>query len=248
MSLVYGYGRHSTEKQSLSEDAQRQRVDGYWAAHLPDASFGGWFYDSAVSGKSELFEREQGRMLLALAQPGDHIVVAKLDRAFRNTIDGLRSMELLYHKGVFFHCIDAKLDTGSAQGRAIATVMLAFAQLDREQTSERTRDALAVKRKAGLPYNSGVPIGWKKVGSRQKSRWVPDEVERDQCYMITGFRAAGYSLERIVSEMRRQVRPNGHRWNRNSVGYALRAAEKRFPKALPRARPRVSIGTARSSH
>lgn len=243
MSCVYGYGRHSTEKQSLSEDAQRLRIDGYCAAHLPDVPFGGWFYDKAISGKTELFEREQGRRLLALAQPGDHIVVAKLDRAFRNTIDGLKSMELLLHKGVFFHCIDTKIDMSTSQGQALATVILAFAQLDRAQTSERTRDAIAVKRTAGLPYNSGVPIGWKKVGARKKSRFVPDEQERDQCYMIVGFRAAGYSLERIVSEMRRQVRPNGRRWNRNSVSHALRAADRRFPKALPKARRRASAGS-----
>jgi putative DNA-invertase from lambdoid prophage Rac len=232
MSVVYGYGRHSTLGQSLTEEAQKASVDAYTSAYLQRESVDSWLYDSAVSGGTPMFERPEGRKLWALAQPGDHIVVAKLDRAFRNTLDGLSIIEMLDAKGVFFHCVAAKVDTFTAQGRVVLTVLLGFAQFEREQAAERTREALAVKKNAGLPYGPHAPFGWRKVGSKRSSRWVPDQEERDQCHMIVGFRAAGYSWDRITEEMRRQVRTNGHLWNRHTVKKAHRAARKNFPKEL----------------
>jgi DNA invertase Pin-like site-specific DNA recombinase len=242
MSVVYGYGRHSTDKQGLTEEAQRTKVEAYIALHLPDAKYGGWLYDTAVSRATPLFERPKGRELWALVQPGDHVVVAKLDRAFGKTLDGLRSMEMLATKNVSFQSADRQVDTSTASGRACLTVVMAFAQLDREQTAERTRDALAVKRDAGKPYGSHIPYGWRKVGLKQESQFLPCQKERDQCYMIVGFRESGMSWDDIVIAMRKQVRPRGLAWNPNTVKAAYRAAKANFPKVPPVRRPRDAAG------
>ena len=230
--MIYGYGRHSTLGQSLTESAQRSAVDAYCAAYLQAPACHQWLYDAATSGGTEIFERPEGRRLWALAQPGDHIVVAKLDRAFRNTLDGLRIMELLDSKGVFFHCVAAKVDTFTAQGRVVLTVLLGFAQFEREQAAERTKEALAVKRDAGLPYGPHAPYGWKKVGRKSESRYAPDMAERDQCHQIVGFRAGGYSWERITELMRPLRRTNGREWNRHTIKKAHLAANLGFPKRL----------------
>lgn len=235
MSTVYGYGRHSTDKQGLTEHAQRAQVERYIELHLPDCERGGWIYDAAVSGGKDLFERAKGRELLALAQPGDHIVFAKLDRAFRKVADGLSTLEMLSQKGVRVHILDLGIDTSTPMGECALTIVLAFAQLQRKYTSERTKEALEVKRKAGLPYNKGVPFGWKKVGSGKTGRFVPCVEERNQCFTILGYKAAGRSYDTIVELMIKVRRPNGRRWNRNSVRWAAMAAERGFPKSLPRA-------------
>lgn len=239
---VYGYGRHSTDKQGLTEEAQRAKVEAYIQLHLPNQQYGGWMYDTAVSGGKPLFERPKGRELWALVQPGDHVVVAKLDRAFRRTIDGLRSLEMLEAKKVFIQSADRQLDTSTAIGRAAVTITLAFAQLDRDQASERTRDAMEVKRKAGLPTDGTAPIGWAKVGIGKKSRFVPCQEERDQALLIVGLRAVGWSYEDLVERLRRDSvrRPNGYRWNRNSARAAVIAAEAGFPKIRPAPRRRSS--------
>jgi putative DNA-invertase from lambdoid prophage Rac len=238
--IVYGYGRHSTDKQGLTEQAQRTKVESYIQLHLPDEQYGGWLYDTAVSGSKPLFERPKGRELWALVQPGDHIVVAKLDRAFRRTIDGLRSLEMLEAKRVFIQSADRQLDTSTAIGRAAVTITLAFAQLDRDQASERTRDAMEVKRKAGLPTDGTAPIGWRKVGTGKQSRFEPCGVDRDQALTIVGLRAGGWSYEDLVERLRADKvrRPNGYLWNRNSARAAVAAAHAGFPKIRPVTRRR----------
>jgi DNA invertase Pin-like site-specific DNA recombinase len=236
--MIYGYGRHSTDGQCLTEAAQRKAVEAYARAFLDADSLDEWLYDAAVSRSRPMFERPEGLRLWALAQPGDHIVVAKLDRAFGKTVDGLRTMEMLEHKGVYFHCVNPKVDTHTAMGRAIVSVLLAFSQLDREQTAERTRDALAVKREAGLPYGSSVPIGWKKIGSGKSGRFVPDEAERDQVRLMWHMHRSGMSYDKVVAAMRPQRRPNGKEWNRNTVRAAITAAQEDFPKVRPASRPR----------
>jgi DNA invertase Pin-like site-specific DNA recombinase len=240
---VFGYGRHSTSGQGLTETAQRCSVDAYVTAYLNQPGVDAWMYDTALSGGKPIFERPEGLKLWALVQPGDHIVIAKLDRAFRRTLDGLRVIEMLETKGVYFHCVQQKVDTYSSTGRAILTVLLAFAQLEREQAGERTKEALAVKRNAGLPSGPASPVGWKKVGVGKDSRFVPDMAERDQALVIAGLRSAGWSYDRIVLKMRGTRRPNGAEWNRNSVAKAVTAVERRFPKSVTAKQPRASAAT-----
>jgi DNA invertase Pin-like site-specific DNA recombinase len=231
---VYGYGRHSTSKQGLTETAQRTKVEDYISSHpeLSKFRYGGWMYDSAVSGGSDMFERGQGRVLWALVQPGDHIVWAKLDRAFRNTADGIKTLSMLASKGVRVHSLGREHGRDTAISKLISTIEIGFAEFEKDCIGERTRDALTAKREAGLPYNSGVPFGWRKIGTGKLGRFWPDQKERDQIFTMVGLRAAGWSYDRIVAQMRGTRRPNGREWNRNTARRAVLAAEAGFPKSL----------------
>lgn len=232
MGAAYGYGRHSTDKQGLTEEAQRSKVESYVRQHLSEQAYGGWLYDTAVSGTKPLFERPIGRQVNGLLQAGDHIVWARLDRAFRSVIDGASTMAELGRRGVFVHSLDLGLDTSTAVGRCVCTVMLAFAELEREYTGARTRDALRSKREAGLPYGRFTPIGWSRIGRRHTGRFVPDAAEREQALLIAELRTQGLSYDAIVNRLRRQPRPNGRSWNRNTVRLAIRALAAGFPSAL----------------
>lgn len=238
MAMVYGYGRHSTGKQSLSEEAQRHKVEHHISVMLPEHTYAGWLYDGATSGKTSLFEREQGRNLWLLAQPGDHIVWAKLDRAFRSVADGATTLEMLRAKGVFVHSLDLGLDTSTPTGRFISTVMLAFAELERECIGDRTREGLAAKKRSGKPYTHHTPIGWRKVGKKRYGQWLPCEREREQVRRIVHMREHGISLKGVVHTLRDTPRPNGYYWNRNSVCRAVKAFRAGFPKHfLPEREP-----------
>lgn len=230
MPKAWGYGRHSTDKQGLTEEAQREKVEAYIKTHLPDCEYGGWIYDSAVSGKKPMFEREQGRNLLTLAQPGDHLVWAKLDRAFRSVVDGAGTLAMLAARKVYVHSLDLGLDTSTAIGRCISTVMLAFAELEREYASDRTREAMQVRKRAGRPNNGVAPVGWKKIGKKASSYYAPDTEERAQVDRILQLRSGGMSYEEITIKMRGIIRPSGRKWNHNSVRLACLAARRGFPK------------------
>jgi putative DNA-invertase from lambdoid prophage Rac len=52
-----------------------------------------FFTEAGVSGSVPLADRAEGRRLLAALQPGDVVITAKLDRAFRSAADALGTLE-----------------------------------------------------------------------------------------------------------------------------------------------------------
>ncbi|NBV87912.1 MAG: recombinase family protein [Betaproteobacteria bacterium] len=234
MPTVYCYGRASTSRQLLTEQNQRSLCEEFAnRTLLPQGwAYGGWLYDSATSGSRPMFERDEGRKLWALVQPGDMIVWAKLDRAFRSVVDASQTMKLLQVKDVSFASLDLGLDTSTAIGRCVFTILTAFAELELEFIRERTRDGLRAKRRAGKPFGRHHPIGWQKVGKGKDSYYLPDQRERDQVDRMLVMRNNGHSLEHITLAMK-ELRPNGKRWNINSVTRAIKAGRARFPKEIP---------------
>lgn len=232
MPIVYAYGRASTGRQTLTEDHQRAKCEEYVQRVLqPEGyTFGGWLYDTATTGSSPMFERPEGRKLWALVQPGDKIVWAKLDRAFRSVVDAAQTMRLLQAKDVSFNSLDMGLDTSTPIGRCVFTILTAFAELELEFIRERTRDAIKAKQTAGLPYGRCTPIGWRRVGKRGASYFLPNPEERAQCNEIVLMRRNGKSLEDIALELQRGARPHGRAWNRNSIRAAIRAHSADYPK------------------
>lgn len=67
----------------------------------------------------------------------------KLDRLGRNTQHVLTVVDELMSRGIGFRRITEGLDTEGAMGKAMMTIMAAFAQLERDTTIERTRAGLA---------------------------------------------------------------------------------------------------------
>lgn len=250
MPTAYAYGRASTDKQSLTEDHQRTACEDYVQRTLVPQGYvyGGWLYDAATTGTSQMFEREQGRRLWALVQPGDTIVWTKLDRAFRSVLDSAQTMNLLDAKGVSFVSLDLGLDTSSPIGRCVFTILTAFAELEVQFIRQRTRDAMAVKRRNKEPYTRYAPYGWRKLGKGKKAVYVPCEEEREQIRHMIGMRDQGVSLERILWAMRPTLRPNGRRWNRNTVTAAINAGRNRFAKEFQASSRRQPESAGSSGH
>jgi hypothetical protein len=70
--ICYGYGRHSTNKQELTQEVQEFRTREYWERTLQPkgVAWGGFFYDAATSARIPFGEREQGRKIHTVAQTG----------------------------------------------------------------------------------------------------------------------------------------------------------------------------------
>lgn len=231
MPMVYCYGRASTGKQVITEEAQRTLCENHVNTILVPQGFtyGGWLYDKATSGKVPLCERENGRALWALIQPHDKVVCSKLDRAFRSTIDFVSTMTLLHTKRVSLTSLDIGLDSQTPIGRFVLTIMAAFAELEREFISQRTLAAITEKRLNGRPYGAGVPIGWKKVGKGRNAYFKEDPEERAQVAKIVQMRKEGMSLWKIVVALAGTPRPNGRCWNVNTIVDAVRVSKRHFP-------------------
>lgn len=132
-----GYARVSTKGQSPA-----LQVDALEAAGCREV-----FTDLAASGTQA--SRPQLDALLARMTTGDELVVWKLDRLGRSTQNLLTLLDELEGRGVAFRSLTEGITTTGAMGRAMATIMAAFTQLERDQLSERTRAGLAAAARKG---------------------------------------------------------------------------------------------------
>lgn len=145
---VVGYVRVSTERQDLSPEAQRGRL-------AAEADRRGWELVAVVedrcSGSVPVADREAGAYALALVRRGeaDAIAAAKTDRLCRSVLDGAGLIQRAQGEGWGLVLLDLDLDTTTPVGRAVAHVMLAFAELERARIAERTREGLAVSGSEG---------------------------------------------------------------------------------------------------
>ena len=94
--------------------------------------------------------------LLKKLNDGDTLVVTKLDRLARNTIEGIKIVEDLFKKGVAVHVLQIGLLENTTMGKFFLTTLLAVAEMERNTIIERTQAGKEIARtKEG--YREGRP-------------------------------------------------------------------------------------------
>ena len=126
-----------------------------------------------TSGRSTDFRhRPQGRWLLLHAQPGDVLVVTKLDRLGRTARDILDTLEQFAKRGVRVIVIQflggQNIDMDSTVGRLVVIFFAGLAQFEADMIGERTSESLQWRRQQGLACNRA-GFGTRKVG--KGSEW-----------------------------------------------------------------------------
>jgi DNA invertase Pin-like site-specific DNA recombinase len=152
---VIGYARVSTQGQDLTPQLKVLKAAGAVTV-----------YREKVSGVRA--HRPQLAKLMATLQPGDILVVTKLDRLGRSTRELLELIERISKAGASFRSLgDPLWDTSSSQGRLLSTLLAAIADFERELIRERTGDG----RKRALA--NGVKFGRKrKLSDYQRAEAV----------------------------------------------------------------------------
>ena len=80
----------------------------------------------------------------------DHVMAWKLDRPFRSVLHCLRTLEDWQHHGVGFACLtQAGIDTTSATGRLMLTILAAVAEFERGLIAERVKEGMANAKRKG---------------------------------------------------------------------------------------------------
>ena len=138
MSTVFGYCRVSSDEQAahgISIEAQRDILNGYAAMSQSDIRI---FEDAGFSGKNTQRPALQ-RMLSELAGGGvSAVVVWKLDRLSRSLRDTLTMIEDIFQPaGASLVSVTESIDTSTPSGRMMLNLLASFAQLEREQDSDR---------------------------------------------------------------------------------------------------------------
>ena len=127
--MVYGCCRVSTKRQ-LSDGNSIEDQQAQILARYPDAQI---IIESYTGGE----ERPVFTELLGRVRTGDIIVCTKLDRFCRSVRVGLGYIDKLLDKGVSIHILNMGLIEDTSMGRLIYTVLLAFAEFEKNQIVER---------------------------------------------------------------------------------------------------------------
>ena len=101
-------------------------------------------------------DRPKFTKLVKELESGDTLVVCKLDRFARTVREGLEVVEELMKRGVKVHILNMGLIEDTPMGNLILTVMLAFAQFERDTIVERTQAGKALARERE-DYREGRP-------------------------------------------------------------------------------------------
>ncbi len=108
------------------------------------------YQDEAISAyKTSISDRPAGSLLCENLQPGDHVVVAKLDRAWRSMLDFARTWEEWKEQDVVLHLADSGIRSDDTNGELFMTMLAAFAKWESEMISRRTREVMGILRASG---------------------------------------------------------------------------------------------------
>ena len=218
----------STEEQArsgLSLQAQRERLQA-WAA-----AFGHVLVDivadEGVSAKS--IDRPGIQRVLALVERRqvDGVVAAKLDRLTRSTRDLADIVERCERKRVALASVSESLDTSTACGRMVVSMLGVVAQWEREATAERTAVALDAKRRQGRRYCGKAPYGYRfddagAMVEDAEEQSMLDEVEA----LVAGRCASLRSIGRMLGE-RGALNRSGKPFSASSVARLVEAVARR---------------------
>lgn len=134
------YARVSTRDKDQDPELQLEAMREYlrtraWAATE--------YVDTAAAG--DLVHRTAWARLLAdvARRSVDLVMVWKLDRAFRSTLHALATLRDFEHAGVGFRALtQPELDTTSATGRLVFTILAAVAEMERELIRDRVKEGM----------------------------------------------------------------------------------------------------------
>ena len=193
--MIYSYCRVSTQQQSL--ERQEEAVKKYCQENniKVDKEF-----SDKISGKT--FERKEYLEMKDLVQKDDVIIIKELDR-FGRTMDLIKEeWNYFMSKGVRIIVIDMPLISSDLKGNKtldmkfianlVFEVLCYSAEKEREKLSQRTKEALAVKKA------NGVKLGRKNIYSQDFINSVLDDYQNSTLTIKELEKKYNVSYDRIM--------------------------------------------------
>ena len=220
-----GYVRVSTDMQAsegISLEAQQAAIEQYCSLH--GLKLVAICKDVLSGGKDQQPGLQDA--LRTLERSGDVLVVVKFDRLSRSIRHFCELYETYFKNGEKeLVAIRESIRLDSALGRALISILLVFAQMEREATGERTREAIQHIRRSGYHFGKA-PYGKKTIPAPDNPRMkvlVDDEGELAVIAQLKAWAAEGIG----ISEMAKRLNaagappPQGPRWTKSLI-YNLR--------------------------
>ncbi len=217
---VIGYIRVSTARQAdkgLSLEAQSARVHNFAASKGIDAADVSIHVDSGISGgKQSRSKRVALDAALAELKVGDFLVAYSLSRLGRSTKHLIEIVEFVKDAGANLVILDQSIDTSTAAGELLFTMLAGIAQFERTVISERVKSVTETKKNRGEKMGGIAPYGFKSVNNG-KPVLVKDDGEQLVITAARQLREAGMSLAKIATELSKR----GFKTRKGGAHYAM---------------------------
>lgn len=138
--MKYGYARVSSIVQLKGNSLEEQTAELLKAGVSADC-----IVTEQYTGKT--LKRPKFKQLIDALQSGDELICCKLDRFARNAEDGLKTVRELLERGIIIRILNignGQPFDNSPMGQLLFTMLLAFAQFERELILERTAAGKAI--------------------------------------------------------------------------------------------------------
>jgi DNA invertase Pin-like site-specific DNA recombinase len=199
------YLRVSTQEQDL----EKNKADILHLANDMKLGHVEWVEEKS-SGRIAWRKRELGQLLEELGE-GDNLIVSELSRLGRSMLQCMEILSIATDKGIRIYAVKGnwQLDN-SLQSRILAMAFTMAAEIERDLISQRTKEALAARKR------SGKPIGRPKGSGKSKLDKHRNEIERllaegsTQKYIASRFNTTETNLSRWLKKhgLRRKVTEN----------------------------------------
>jgi len=217
-----GYIRVSTDQQGNSVISQKEIISSY--SKLKGIEIDDYFVDFGISGKNTI-KREKYLELMELVEDGkvDTIVTTSLSRWSRNTLDLLKSVEVLKKHKVSFEVIKEQVSLNTPMGEFFVSILGSIYTLERQLTSERTKDVIRNKKKSGKVY-SRIPYGF----DSKDGMLVENPLEQRLLRKVKRLRTKGDSYNSISNFLNRNkyTTKMGKKFTKENV-YSLLKTERK---------------------
>lgn len=183
VAKVIGYMRVSTDAQSTDQQMDALRAAGCVAIYA----------DEAWSGA----DRNRPGLSAALRElrEGDTLVIVRFDRLARSVRHLLELAEDLRERGCSLRSLHDHVDTSSAAGKLLYTMLAAIAEFERSVAMERTRERLAAKKRRG--ESIGRPV--KLTAADLEEARVMLAAGKSAAYVASRFRVSRATLYRHIA-------------------------------------------------
>lgn len=147
--MTYGYARVSSVGQKANGTSLEDQIEQFVKMGISRENI----YSDAFSGMK--MERPAFSKLIEKLQPGDELVVTKLDRFARTAEDGIKVVRNLVKRGVRVNILNMGVADNTPMGKVMVTVMMAFAEFERDMIVERTQAGKAARKESDPNYKEG---------------------------------------------------------------------------------------------
>ena len=187
--MIIGYARVSTLEQKLDRQLDNLKEKGCER-----------IYQEKITGTKD--HRPELEKMLEALRPGDTLVIDSFSRLSRSTKSLLEMVDKLNEMNVNLVSIKEQLDTTTATGKLMLTMLSALSQFERDLLAERTLDGLKAAKARG--HQGGRPkAGNEKMKSKAMALYKANTMTNKEIAEIVGISTA--TLSRWIKDYKEKT-------------------------------------------